>query len=196
MDIDKLVFEDQKLLIEEIKTNGILIHSIWDLVNTRERYPEIIEILISHLEKPHHESVMEGIVRALAVKDAKGKASNKLIKLYNSLPKTDSSLHWAIGNTVSLVITQNDLDDVITILKDKQNGDSRQMFILGITKLKSDKIEPLLIELLEDENLLLHTISGLRKLKLSKAKDKIALLTNHKNSAVRKKATQALNKLG
>ena len=63
-------------LIEELRSTGLNISSVWDLVNTRKKYPpEVVPILVRHLSENYHEKNMEGIVRALAVKEAKGKAN-------------------------------------------------------------------------------------------------------------------------
>ena len=66
-------------MIKEIHEAGISISSVWDLVNTRDSYPEAISILIKHFNIPHHIAVFEGILRSLMVKEAKGIAGRTIL---------------------------------------------------------------------------------------------------------------------
>jgi hypothetical protein len=73
-------------LLKEIELNGLKVNELWDLVNTREPYPEAIDILTEHLKKPYHIKNKEGIVRALGVKEAGVKTLRALLEEY---PKFD-----------------------------------------------------------------------------------------------------------
>src|SRR5262245_48225177 len=70
--LTRALLQQSAHLYEELSAIGIRIKSIWDLVNTPTGYPEAIPILVEHLAKPYHHRTKEGIVRALAVKGAKG----------------------------------------------------------------------------------------------------------------------------
>lgn len=61
--------ETEKLL-EEIKSKGLIITTIWDLVNTKKSYTEAIDPLTKHLLLPYHHRNKEGIIRALGVKES------------------------------------------------------------------------------------------------------------------------------
>lgn len=73
--------ETEKLL-EEIKSKGLTITEIWDLVNTKKSYPEVIENLTNHLSYPYHHKNKEGIIRALGVKEAGIKTISALLVEY------------------------------------------------------------------------------------------------------------------
>ncbi|MEC3876014.1 hypothetical protein [Chryseobacterium salviniae] len=73
-------------LLKEIELNGLKVNELWDLVNTREPYPEAVDILTEHLKKPYHIKNKEGIVRALGVKEAGVKTLRTLLEEY---PKFD-----------------------------------------------------------------------------------------------------------
>lgn len=68
-------------MIVELANKNIIISDVYDLVNTAESYPDAIPILIKYLTKVNHDKNKEGIVRALAVKEARGKASPILIEV-------------------------------------------------------------------------------------------------------------------
>jgi len=183
-------------LKEELEKIGIKIEEIYDLVNSPKSYPEAIPILVRFLSKNFiDDRLKEGIIRALAVKEAKGKCGKVLIKEFNKTPKEKSLLRWAIGNTMEVVISKNDIDDVIKIIKDKTNGISRQMFIKALGKIKTDKTENILIDLLDDEEVAIFAVEALGKMKSQKAKNKINELLNSKNKLVKKEAEKALKRI-
>ena len=85
------------------------------------------------------------------MKEAIGKAGPVLISAYNKTQKDKSSLRWAIGNTMYMVITKDDVNDILAIVLDKGNGTSRQMFVAALGKVKSEKAEEVLLYLLDDD---------------------------------------------
>ena len=64
---------------------GSQVSSVWDLVNTSSPYPELVPLLLDHIDRPYSDEVREGIVRALAVREARV-GWNKLVRLYLSEP--------------------------------------------------------------------------------------------------------------
>lgn len=187
--------EDEKPLVEDLKKAGLNITSSWDLVNTTSSYKPAIPILLEHLSKPYHLKNKEGIVRALAVKEAIGKAGPVLIAEYNRTLKDNTLLRWAIGNTIYTTITENDVESILSIVQDKTNGMSRQMFVAALGKVESEKAENVLINLLDDEEITPHALEALGRMKSSKAREKITMLTNHPKALIRKEALKALKKV-
>lgn len=187
--------EEIKVLNFAIKKKNYLINDIWDLVNTNKPYPELIDLLVEHLPVKYHLRNREAIIRALAVREAKGKAANLLIKEYHNFNKDLSDLRWVIGNSVCYTATQSDLRDIISIVKEKNNGCSRQMFVRALAKFKTSEVETVLINLLSDDEVAADAIMSLAKLKSINAKGKIEELLNHSNKIIKKEAQKALNKL-
>jgi len=136
----------------ELEKVGISVNDIYDLVNTDKPYPTAVPVLLNLLQEGiEHIGLKEGIVRALAVKEAIGKASSVLISEYNRTPENKMLLRWAIGNTIYTTITKDDVDSILPIVQDKKNGMSRQMFVAALGKVKSKKTEAVLINLLDEE---------------------------------------------
>jgi hypothetical protein len=184
-------------MIVELADKGILIFNIYDLVNTAESYPDAIPILLDHVTKNYHDKNKEGIIRALAVKEARGIATPVLIDVYNQTPKDKMNLRWIIGNTVFMTFTDDDIESILPVVQDKTNGWSRDRFVegLGKTKLAKDKVENVLIDLLNDEEVIPAALKALRRLKSNKAKEKISMLTSHPNDVVREEAKKTLRKI-
>ncbi len=194
-ELEKRIQAEQKELIRDMAEKGFVISSVWDLVNSGNTYEKGIPILVKHLAMPYSSKVKEGIVRALAVKEAKGKANMSLIHLYHNLPKSEYSLRWAIGNTISVLVTKNDIESILTIVSNRDNGSSRQMFIKALTKFSSDKVVDVLLSILFDEDVTLQVLSALEKLKVKKAVDLIKTLLSDKSTNIRKAAEKAIRNI-
>lgn len=104
-------------------------------------------------------------------------------------------LRWVIGNTVFVTFTEDNVESILPIVQDKTNGMSRDGFVEALGKSKSVKVENVLIELLDDEEVLPAVLRALSRMKTKKAKEKIAMLTNHPNVVIRKEAQKALKRI-
>ena len=153
-------------------------------------------ILIALLRKGiFDDRIKEGVIRSLAVKEAKGLAGSALLEEYYRTPKDKMMLRWAIGSALEVVVTDEESESITSIVKDKTNGMSRQMFVLALGKLPSEKTEQILIELLDEEEVAAQAIVALSELKSEKAKAKITELLTHSRPLIRKEAKKALKKI-
>jgi hypothetical protein len=96
--------------------------SVWDLVNTTEPYPHLLETLADHVTRPYHKRTREGISRALAVREARGTRIPRV--LMDELKKeTDpkeglNTYRWALINTLALIGEESLKHDVQQLLTD------------------------------------------------------------------------------
>lgn len=194
---NRKIREDEDKVRSELQKAGIEVDGIYDLVNTSDAYPKAIPVLLNLLKTDAlvDDRIKEGVIRALAVKEAKGLANNVLLEEFYKIPKEKMLLRWVIGSTMEVITTENEVDEIIKIVRDKSNGMSRQLFVEALGKIKSEKIENVLIELLEDEEVVPHALNALGKLKSKQAKPYINQLLHHKNSLFRKEAQKALKKI-
>lgn len=108
--------KDQKELVEEIRSSGIEIDSVYDLIDNFEnakytfienkftgKYNKVYPILVDHLDKPHHPRIREGIIRALTEKDARDIAKDKLLEHFYK--ETDRILLWVLANALTILLT-------------------------------------------------------------------------------------------
>ena len=184
--------EEIKDLSEELRAVGSKYIDPWDMVNTKERYPEAIDILIRHIHNDYHDKNKEGIFRALTVREAIGKANKELFKEYNKIPKEKDDLRWVIANTFYTIITDEDVDTVIEIIEDKTNGKSRHRFAADLGAIKLQKAEDFLIHILDDNEMCLYALEALGRMKSQKAFDKVHLLANNPNKLISEAAQKAL----
>ena len=70
----KILNDEEKPLVDELKSAGHDVESAWDFVNTNENYYDVLPVLIKHLQLPYLDRNKEGIVRSLIMKEFRGVA--------------------------------------------------------------------------------------------------------------------------
>lgn len=188
-------------LVSELKEKGNSINTIWDLVHIKTAYPSgTVEVLIRHLGMDYHDTIKEGIVRSLMVKEAWGIAVPSLIREYERTPESKFNFRWIIGCAIGYLMTKEHIDWVITTVLNKSNGGSRSGMLVPLVKIKSEKAEAVLLQLLDEENpdlgVVYQAMEGLGKLKSHLGKEKLKTFLNHPNKEFRKNAQKALLKIG
>ena len=146
---------EQAELLKELTDTGVRVKSVWDLVNTREKYLEAIPTLVRHLSLPYSAGVKEGIVRALTVDYAGSKALRELIReLGKQDDDSETSMKWVLGNAIATVAKSNDADTLVGLATDPSHGKARDMIISALPLVVQDKIElkAVLRRLMRDED--------------------------------------------
>jgi HEAT repeat protein len=184
-------------IISKLNSSGISILELDSLLSRNRNYPEAVPIIIEFLENFEElcDNDLEVLIRALAIKEAKGKANSMLISIFLSLPLEKSSLQWSIGNTMEVIMNDKDVPSILQIVRNKAYGKSRQMFVLGLSKFKKPEVESTLIELLQDDDVALHALSSIGRQKAIAAISEIELVKNKYNSFFKRKAEKILDKL-
>jgi len=108
--------KDEEELVKEINQKGVNVESVWDLVNNVKHpfldnkftgeYSEVYSILVNHLDKQHHPSIKEGIIRALTEKDARDVAKDKLLEHFYK--EIDKNMRWVLSNALTTMLTQTE----------------------------------------------------------------------------------------
>ena len=191
---------EDRLVIERIRENGLLISSVWDLVHAREAYPEAIPVLIDMLPKVRELAIKEGIIRALSVKEAAPAAAKPLIEEFEGLlgdknARGGTDILWVIANALTVVATHESAEDILRLITLPASGDARQMLAITLGKLKDRDAVPILIELLKDDKIVGHAASALGMIKAPEARPYLLSVKNHPRTWVRKAAEKAILKI-
>jgi hypothetical protein len=190
--------EDSKPIIDDLAQIGIYVEWVSDLIY---KYPsmyqtnhrEIIPILLRWLPLIENPDVKEAIVRALSVPWAKGVAARPLIEEFRKAQNW--LLKWAIGNALSVVADKSVFDEVVELVRDKRHGRAREMLPLALVKTKDPRVVPILIELLNDEEIAGHAVSALRRLAPPEARTAIEPFISHPKTWIRNEAKRTLAKI-
>jgi hypothetical protein len=189
---------ENKTICDALKQVGIPVNSIYDLVNSSAAYPKAIPILLKMLNEVKSDRMVEGLARALTVKEARGIAGKPLIMIFQSYKPENPSqetVKWAIGNAISFVVDQMDFDKLIQLAKDKEHGSARRMLPRALARINDARRVNLLIEFLNDEDLLRESLWALGKLKVKGAEKQIEQFLDHPDKPIRDEAKRALDKI-
>src|SRR5713226_2501596 len=191
--------KEGRRVVEALRYAGVTIRSIDDLVNTKEPYPKAIPVLLELLPTVRDSGIKEGVVRALTVKEAKGKAEQALIREFRSISPDAAAdlqgLKWAIGNALTIVATDAVFNELVELATNKMHGRAREMVVMALGNMKNPKAGEVLVGLLSDEQVAGHAIMPILKFKYRAALPQLEALRKHPNPWVRKKAEKAIIKL-
>ena len=121
----------QEPLLDELRAVGVVVESVWDLVNTSMPYPGALSVLLDHFQRPYPASVREGIARALAVPAARF-ARNELVKLYQH--ESDPIVKEGLAVAVAATTADEDLEDLIALVRDDTCGQSRLLLLSALER--------------------------------------------------------------
>jgi hypothetical protein len=183
---------DKEKLIKEVRNKGIEIDNIVELKKINLKYRDLVPILLEHLVKVDDENDKEFLVRCLGVKGFVEASKTLIAEFYKS---NNLTFKWAIGNTLSIIQDESVVNELIKIAKEKEHGIARQMIIDGLGSYKDENVKTALIELLNDEEVMGHAISGLSRMGDKSLIKYIEPFLNFKVKWIRKEAEKAIKKL-
>ncbi len=159
---------------QKLKPVGLELKSIYDLVNTKISYPLAIAPLLEMIPEVKDKIILEGIIRALCIKEAANKAEPTLIQLFLTLKPHDefANIKWTIGHVLNYYGTiDNHFAQINSIVKDSNHDGARQMLVLLLakTKLQKEMAVDTCLSLLNDESVRGHAITALDNLKAQSA---------------------------
>jgi len=109
--------------------------------------------------------------------------------------ETASLTRWFISDCIYQIRSKNFIKEYLDIVSTKTFGRNRQMIVLLLGKLKEESAIPILIDLLEDEDVRLHTICALGEFKREDFRCYFELFQDSAHPGWRKYAKAALRKL-
>jgi hypothetical protein len=132
--------KEQAKLLAELWDAGFRVESVWDFVNTADKYPAAIPILLRHATLPYSKRIKEGIVRALTVNYAGPEVLHELIRQFREESESrPNSLKWVLGNAIAEAATPADAETVIALATDPSHGESRDAIIQRLPRVVKDK---------------------------------------------------------
>jgi hypothetical protein len=174
-------------VVQDLRNAGYEVDSIEGLLNLyqhyRAPYNDAVPILIRWLPLVENTDVKEIITRVLCVPWAK-QAAPTLIHEFRSAPETPP--HKTTWKWDSV------FDDIVDLVLDKRHGRDREMLALALANMRDERAVDVLIKLLDDDELVGHSIAALRKLKAKKAESHIEKYLSHPRTWVRIEAKKTL----
>lgn len=145
---------EEKPFLIELRKVLPNVQSVWDLVNTSDKYVQAIPFLVEHLQCPYPDRVRGGIARALAVREASD-AWPILVAEYGktSIEKEQSWTKDGLAVALSVTATDAVMEELVEIVKDRSHGGSRVLLLSALKKSKSPLAKQALEELASDPEL-------------------------------------------
>lgn len=109
--------------------------------------------------------------------------------------KTSDLTRWFISDCINKIRSKRFVKEYVDIVTCKRFGLNRQMIVLLLGKLKEESAIPILIDLLEDEDVRLHAIIALGDFKREDFRCYFERFQNSTHSGCRKYAKAAIKKL-
>ena len=180
-------------VLDDLRLAGYEVSEIADLRTPPVRkYRDAVPILIRWLPRISEITVKEDIVRTLSVPWARA-AIPLLFDEFAREP--DDALRWVIGNALEGFASDELFDDFARIAADRSFGTARQMVVLGLGRMAYSRAVPLLLALLEDDDVAVSAMIALGKLRAKESRPLVERFLGHPDAWVRRKAKTALARI-
>lgn len=128
-EVERKSADEQRPLIQELASHGIVVDSIWDLVKSKSHYDQVLPVLMDHLDRSYSPGIREGIARALAVPGA-APEWGRLASMYSTedSPRVKDGLALAVAASA----TAKNAPALISLAQDARNGPSRVLLLRAI----------------------------------------------------------------
>jgi hypothetical protein len=151
-------------IISELAAIGFKVDSVWDFLDTPRRYDAALPVLLKHFQMDYPDFVREGLARSFGRPWARNVAWDQVLAAYLSepnkariLPPEDiaapSGLKEAMALALSEMARRNDLDVLIELISNPDNGPSRVFFVKFLAGAKTQEAFDTLTKLLTDQDL-------------------------------------------
>jgi HEAT repeat protein len=160
-----------------------------------------VPVLVRWLPEIDYLPLKRDVIATLGSRWARPAAAAPLVEEFRRVdPATDgdgSNLRWFIGDALERVADESVVDDVIEIATDTSHGRARSLVVtaLGNMRKARDRVLPVLLGLLDDEEVAAYAVMGLGRLKAPEARPAVERFLDHPESWIRREAKKALRKI-
>ncbi len=196
----RLYAEAAKGLIHDLADAGFTIESLGQLRQRGVGNRSAVPVLSKWLPLVTYRPLKDDIIATLGSAWARPEAARPLIDEFRRIdPVADTypSVRWSIGDALERVADESVLDDLLEIATDGSLGYNRDLIVAALGNMRKSRelVIPVLLELLNDDQVAVYAVMALGKLKAHEARQAIEPFVDHPESWVRKEAKKALAKL-
>ena len=137
-------------LLEDLRTAGHMVQSVWDLVNTTRDYPDALPILLRHFERPYPVPVREGIARALGVREARF-AWPVVLRFFEN--ESNVRVKDGLAAALAVIADQSVMPALIDVVRDQRYGSSRVLLLRALTRSRDPRAHATIRDLAHDPDL-------------------------------------------
>jgi hypothetical protein len=154
---------EQKPILNDLESAGVKVNSLADLITSRKNHDGSALILLNHLQLPYSDVTRETIARALAARGSEiSEFWPRIVDEYKKSkegfgikgPGDNEPLQLGaksgLAATLICMVSDEKTKELIGLIKDPANGDSRVILLSPLFISKDPGIKKLLIELSSD----------------------------------------------
>jgi len=180
-------------LLGELRKLGYKFDNPNQLKSLKLKDKKLIPLLLKYLHEFKASNFKDWIVGALKVKGFND-ATEDLIKEFFTAANSKVD-KWSIGDAFSVIQDKRFEDQYINIVKNKNYGTDRQMVVIALGKIKSEKALPTLLSLLEDEDINGHVVMALGYYKKTELVKYLTPFLDHMKTWIKKEAKKSIAKI-
>lgn len=151
-------------LVEDLRNAGVLVSSVWDLVNTRARYDAALPVLVAHLHRLYPDAIVDGIARALALPEAEPLAWEAMVALFRGTSPGSGAKQGAAVALANMTCERT-IHELVQLALEDHHGSDRALFVSGLARFDGPRVEGALRHLLQDPVIGKGTRLELRRLR-------------------------------
>jgi hypothetical protein len=151
--------KEEEPLVNELRKAGVIVNSVYDLVNSRESHPAAIPVLLKHLHIKYDHRIKHGIIRAL-IDPASVTGFKEIYEEFCNTPAVPEKedyikfeLKWLLGWALAEATRIETFPLILELLRDKRHGAGRNRLILAVKRLPKKERDVLLRELYKEPDL-------------------------------------------
>src|SRR5215467_2979850 len=181
-------------ILDDLAKIGYKIDWLSDL-RRKKSWATAIPILLDWLPRIKHRNLELDIIRCLSVPWTGSKATGYFIEKFTKVAELDPQYAWVIGNALSIVDVTGREKAIISLCRNSRFGSARQMVVIALHRIADPDAENTALDLLDENDVRLHAIIALGKMKSKRALFQLEKLLADKNPAIRKEARKAITKI-
>jgi hypothetical protein len=163
---------DEAPVLADLHAVGVMVHSVWDIVNKKASFPAALPVLLKHLRLPYPDAVREGLARAMSERAANF-AWNDLVAMYAATDNSNVRVKDGLAVALAGAVGPEQLDELVALIRDTRNGASRVLLTIGLRLLSAEKQLKLFEEFSNDPEIAPEANDKVKKLRkrLARAKN-------------------------
>jgi hypothetical protein len=185
-------------VLEALNSAGAPVVSLADPKLVGGQYPAAKPVLLEWLLRTNYTPLKWGIAKILTAPWARPIPRRGIVLAFEGSVADkgyEFSAKWQLGDLIRQIAPKSVLDEMIRVVKDKHHGRAREMIALGLGKIKDERAVDALLALLQDNDLVGHSIEGLGALKAPRAIPAIKPFLHDPTGWVRRAAKSAITKI-
>lgn len=183
-------------ILDDLVKVGYKVESLYELRHQGRTWEPAIPILLHWLSLINIRNLKEEIITCLSVPWTGTRATEYLIQEFKNTAVSDHYYAWTVGNALSIVDVKGREKEIIQLCRNPKYGMARQMMVMNLHRLRRfPEAEETALDLLEQDDVKLHAIIALGRMKSKRALFHLEKLLTDKRAPIRKEARKAITKI-